>query len=122
MKLLQRFIVPTCLWLLATPAGLAAPSGSALAEINYLLDFVASSGCVFIRNGSSHEPGDASSHLRLKLDRGGRYVSTAEQFIDRLASESSWTGKPYTTDCQGTVTETGPWLHEALLSYRKKAQ
>ncbi len=48
-----------------------------------------------------------------------RYAGSAEQFIDRLASESSWTGKPYTITCEGVVYPSGDWLHQALQEYRK---
>ena len=89
-------------------------------EIQYLLEFVATSGCSFERNGSVHSPEDAADHLRLKYRRGGKYVSTAENFIDRLASESSWTGKKYTVTCDGEVTPSGEWLHEALDSFRAR--
>ncbi len=88
------------------------------AEIQYLLHYVADSGCTFTRNGSDHDSADAADHLRLKYSRGKRYASTAEQFIDRLASESSWTGKAYTVNCQGRTTPTGEWLHRALDEYR----
>ena len=90
-------------------------------EVQYLLEFVAASGCSFERNGSSHKAEDAADHLRLKYRRGGRYVDTAEHFIDRLASESSWTGKPYTTTCDERVIPVGKWLHGALDNYRNTA-
>jgi len=84
-----------------------------------LFEFVAASGCTFIRNGSDNHPEAAADHLRLKYRRGKRYVSSAEQFIDRLASESSWTGKKYTINCEGKVSESGVWLHQALAEHRK---
>ena len=70
----------------------AGPESVAETEIQYLLEFVADSNCDFIRNGTSHESAEAADHLRLKYSRGRKYAGTAEQFIDRLASESSWTG------------------------------
>lgn len=91
------------------------------AEIQYLLSFVENSGCTFIRNGSENSPQAAADHLRLKYKRGKRYFNTAEQFIDRLASESSWTGKKYTINCGGEIQESGVWLHTALKEYRDQA-
>jgi Family of unknown function (DUF5329) len=88
-------------------------------EIEHLLDFVAASGCSFVRNGSSHDSADAADHLRLKYQRGKRYADSAENFIDRLATESSWSGAPYTVDCNGSVEPTGEWLHQALQRYRQ---
>lgn len=106
---------------LASPA-LAGdePSPDSDTEVQYLLEFVAASGCSFIRNGSVHDPADAADHLRLKYRKGKKYVDSAGQFIDRLASESSWTGKAYTVDCNGTVEPSKAWLHRALDDYRQR--
>lgn len=88
-------------------------------EVQYLLGYVESSGCTFHRNGSDHDSADAADHLRLKYKRGGKYASTADQFIDRLASESSWSGDKYTVTCDGKTQLSGQWLHFALDEYRK---
>jgi hypothetical protein len=99
---------------------LAAPLAAATtdSEIQALLNAVETSGCEFQRNGSLHDAADAADHLRLKYRRGGKYVDSAEQFIDRLATESSWTGKPYTIICDGVEEPTGAWLHRALAEQR----
>ena len=89
------------------------------AEVQYLLGYVESSGCTFVRNGSEHDAAGAADHLRLKYNRGGKYVNSAEQFIDRLATESSWTGKVYTVTCDGVTQPSGEWLHRALAAYRE---
>ncbi|TXS96186.1 hypothetical protein FV139_01380 [Parahaliea maris] len=91
------------------------------AEIDHLLQFVATSGCTFHRNGTDHSAADAADHLRLKYRRAGKYVGSAEQFIDRLASESSWTGKPYTVTCAGVTQPSGEWLYAALTTLRDPA-
>ncbi|MEH6591340.1 MAG: DUF5329 domain-containing protein [Halioglobus sp.] len=104
--------------LLAIPQVWAKADAQATQEVEYLIDFVASSGCQFNRNGSAHDPEDAADHLRLKFRRGEKYVDTAEHFIDRLASESSWTGRDYTVNCESGTFNTGSWLHEALKNYR----
>jgi hypothetical protein len=88
-------------------------------EVEYLLEFVANSGCTFMRNGDDHESVDAADHLRLKYSRGKRYVDSAEQFIDRLATESSWSGDPYTVTCEGKTQPSAQWLHRALTQYRQ---
>lgn len=89
------------------------------AEVQYLLGFVEDSGCIFTRNGRDHDAADAADHLRLKYDRGGKYVNSAEQFIDRLATESSWTGKDYTVTCDGHTEPSADWLHRALHAHRQ---
>ena len=103
--------------LLAVGAAQAAVSNTE-EEIRYLLQFVADSGCTFTRNGSDHDSADAADHLRLKYSRGKRHVNSAEQFIDRLATQSSWTGRAYTVTCDGRTRPTGDWLHHALRAYR----
>lgn len=88
-------------------------------EINHLLTMVGSSGCLFIRNGTEHEPADAESHLRMKYRNGRRYVSDAEDFINRIASKSSWTGRPYQVKCPGEpAKDSGPWLTAELNQFR----
>lgn len=49
----------------------------------------------FLRNGSSYEAQKAADHLRLKLNKAGSSIKTAMNFIDKLASESSYSGQPY---------------------------
>jgi hypothetical protein len=94
-------------------------SAIAAAEIDGLLQQVQISDCVFIRNDSEHDAEDAADHLRLKLKRGKKYVGNSEQFIDRLASKSSWTGKPYTVRCPGQEERAAnEWLYELLDTVR----
>lgn len=89
-------------------------------EIEYLLQSVGESGCIFIRNGKEHSAKDAESHLRLKYRRGRKYADTAEQFIERLASKSSWSGDIYHMRCGDTDQQpSGDWLLARLTEYRK---
>ncbi len=89
------------------------------AELEELLQQVQTSDCVFIRNGSAHNAEDAADHLRLKLKRGKKYVGNTENFIDRLASKSSWTGKPYTVRCASEEERAASeWLYELLETVR----
>lgn len=91
-------------------------------EIDQLLDKVAQSGCEFNRNGKLHNATDAKAHLQLKLRRGGKYVSSTETFIDRLASKSSWSGDLYTMECPGQLAQpAGEWLHANLTAIRQPA-
>jgi hypothetical protein len=89
------------------------------AETEYLLTAIGSSNCIFIRNGTRHSAEDAESHLRMKYGKTRRYIDNADEFVTKLASESSWTGKPYTLDCPGMETQTTKtWLLEKLAEYR----
>ena len=95
------------------------PASDAVAEINYLLETVAASDCTFIRNGKKHAAADAAEHLQMKRRRGKRYFSTTEEFIERLASKSSWTGKPYLIQCQNEPEQpAGEWFTRYLQDYR----
>ncbi len=90
-------------------------------EIEFLITSVEQSGCSFHRNGYNHSAERAADHLRLKLRRGKKYADSAEHFIDRLASKSSWTGKAYYLECEpGKLIEVSPWMNEKLASYRQQ--
>jgi len=116
---MHRLLFSLALSLVLVQPTLAADDASSTREINYLLEFVANSGCTFIRNGDDHASPQAADHLRLKYSRGKRYVNSAEQFIDRLATESSWSGDPYTVNCQGSSQTSAQWLYRALADYRQ---
>ena len=49
----------------------------------------------FIRNGSEYDCVEAAKHLRLKLEKAGNHVRTADDFIRLCASKSYIIGKPY---------------------------
>jgi hypothetical protein len=108
---------------IAVMAASTASAEDAPPEIEYLLTTMGQSDCRFIRNGKTYDAGDAEDHLRMKYWRGKRYASSAEEFIDNLASRSSMSRKPYLIACEGAEqVETGPWLHELLDEYRSRKQ
>ena len=88
------------------------------AEITALIEAVRESGCEFNRNGSLHSAEAAAEHLELKYSRGKRYADSAEAFIERLASKSSWSGKPYEMICDGETQPAGDWLTATLVALR----
>ncbi|MEP4486702.1 MAG: DUF5329 domain-containing protein [Halioglobus sp.] len=118
---LRMLVAAIWVWLLLPTAMAHAAPSQAPTEIEHLLVFVAGSGCTFHRNGSDHDSADAADHLRLKYSRGKRYADSAEHFIDRLASKSSWTGKPYTVTCANQTEPSGDWLNRELKRYRAAA-
>ena len=87
-------------------------------EIRALIQAVAESECEFNRNGSLHSAEAAAEHLQLKYSRGKRYADSAEAFIERLASKSSWSGKPYQMICDGETQPAGDWLTATLIALR----
>ena len=110
--------LPLLLILLAGSVPTALADTTADEEIRALVQSVAESGCEFNRNGSLHSAEAAAEHLELKYSRGKRYANSAEAFIDRLASKSSWSGKPYQMICDGEVQPAGDWLTSALARIR----
>ncbi|MDR7298673.1 hypothetical protein J2X16_004041 [Pelomonas aquatica] len=107
--------------LLTASAGAAPLPASARAEVDALLSHLQASGCEFNRNGSWYAGADAKAHLLKKLDylEGKDLVKTAEQFIERGASGSSMSGKPYLVRCAGKApVESARWLTAELRQVR----
>ena len=120
---MRRLARPLAAILLAlTLAPVAGFADDTEAAIQYLLQSIGESGCTFIRNGKSHSAEDAEAHLRMKYNRGRKYAGTAEKFIERLATASSWTNEPYSIRCgDAPETPTGEWLKAKLEQYRAAA-
>lgn len=105
---------------LALVSGLSEANDTEV-EIQYLLNAIGESDCTFIRNGKPHEAGEAEDHLEMKYGRGKRWVDSAEQFIERIASESSFSGNPYQIQCPDQPARpTGDWLTEQLETLRRQ--
>lgn len=116
-KVIKRQMA-VCIALCILTAGAHADTASE--EIGYLIESIGQSGCAFVRNGKNHSAPDAADHLRLKYRRGKAYANSAEQFISRLASKSSMSGKLYYMKCDGEENQkTGEWLTERLEAFRK---
>lgn len=101
-----------------------AAASPARAEIDALLVRLQSSGCSFNRNGSWYEAVDARAHLVKKLEylEDRNLVQTTEQFIDRAATGSSLSGKPYLVRCGSTApVESRTWLTQQLKALRASA-
>ena len=74
----------------------AAPPPHEQSRIDRLIRFVETrKDMMFIRNGTEYSCADAGRFLRGKLDTMGREVTTAREFIERIASKSSMSGQPY---------------------------
>lgn len=99
----------------------ASPRSTAQAEVRYLLDYLEHSGCEFYRNGSWHNAADARAHLERKYNyllRNGQ-VAKAEDFIERAASTSSMSGKPYRVRCARMApVPSAQWLSDELRRHR----
>ena len=102
------------------PAAEALPVASSH-EISRLFDTLEHSGCRFFRNGSWYDATKASAHLRDKytyLLKHGLITST-ESFIDRAATRSSMSGRPYLVKCDGEPPiESRSWFGRKLMELR----
>lgn len=118
----QRISMLLATLLLAAPVAHAAPSPQAQREIAQLISSLDGSQCRFQRNGSWHDGSDARSHLQRKYDYLLKnMVDSAEQFIERAASQSSMSGKPYRIQCPGQPEQTAAaWFGARLQALRHR--
>ncbi len=103
------------LFLCLPVAGVAADNP----EIDSLIYSIRNSQCSFTRNGTIHTPEKAADHLQMKYNKTKKYIKTADDFIEKLATKSSWSGKPYTMTCMGVKQQSVTWLRSVLASYRE---
>jgi hypothetical protein len=109
------------LGLLLVPVARAEPPTSVQVEVNFLLGYLEGSRCEFYRNGTWHDSKAAEAHLRDKYKYlvARNLVNTTEQFIERAATESSFSGQPYEVRCNGGATVTSSqWLRDELAHFR----
>ncbi|KQV52922.1 hypothetical protein ASC95_09025 [Pelomonas sp. Root1217] len=117
----MRTVLALLMSLAAVTATAAPLPPAARAEVDALLTRLQASGCEFNRNGSWYAGAEAKAHLLKKLDylEGKDMVQTAEQFIERGASTSSTSGKPYLVRCAGKApVESAQWLKAELQQVR----
>lgn len=118
----RRTLLGMCFFLAATPLlASAAPSATTQREIAGLMQALENSGCRFQRNGSWHEPAQARAHLQRKYDYLLKrdLVGSSEQFIDRAASRSSLSGKPYRVACPNVPEQdAAAWFQQKLRQLR----
>lgn len=111
--------------LLAPVVATAAPSPQARREIGQLMGALSSSSCEFNRNGNWYDAAQARTHLQRKYDYllKKNLVDTAEQFIDRAASRSSFSGKAYRVRCPGRPEQdSAAWFQAQLQRLRGSAK
>lgn len=116
--IVTALLAPAWLWM---PPAQAAPPTSVQVEVSFLLGYVEGSGCEFYRNGSWNDSRAAQAHLRdkYKVLLARNLVDSAEQFIDRVATQSSLSGEAYRVRCNGGSTITSQqWLREELARLR----
>jgi hypothetical protein len=71
-------------------------------------------GAKFIRNGSSYDAKTAAKFLRGKWNNREDEVATAAEFIEKVASKSSTSGKPYLIRMNGREVSCAEHLKKEL--------
>jgi hypothetical protein len=118
-RLVRRALAAFAATLVFALSSAASAETSAKHEIDHLLNFVATSSCTFVRNGTEYPPDKARDHLASKYQLAGSKITTAEEFIKYLATESSMSGELYHVKCGKTDALTGAWLTDELTRFRK---
>ena len=95
-------------------------AGSMNEEIDYLISLVGKGGCTFIRNGHKFTGRDARTHLKSKRRRNAQFIDSTEEFIEKIASQSATSGKPYLIGCRGEDRQNArEWFTAMLAQHRK---
>ena len=99
----------------------AEPRANVRSEIDFLLGYVEGSGCAFYRNGSWYDSRAAQSHLRDKYTYlvAQDQINSTDDFIEKAATASSFSGQPYEVRCNGGPPVTSnQWLRAELARFR----
>jgi hypothetical protein len=107
--------------LLGLGSALAAPPPQVEMDVAFLLGSVGNSGCSFYRNGSWSDAPAAEAHLRNKYRSlaAADGIGTTEQFIERAATRSSFSGQDYAVRCgDGPTVSSRQWLLDRLARHR----
>lgn len=109
------------LGLLWVPVARAEPPARVQTEVNFLLGYIEGSGCVFYRNGAWHDSKAAQEHIRDKYRylAAKNQINSAEEFIEKAATKSSFSGLAYAVRCNGGAPLTSKqWLRDELARLR----
>ena len=119
-KIMGLYLICVLMW---GPVVIAEPAGEAhfLSEtIQYLLDFVEASECIFIRNNKEHTAVGAAAHMQRKYEHFNDKIKTPEDFIQLTATKSLMTGRLYYVRLKdGKKITSEAWLLQVLEAYRQ---
>ena len=121
MQKLRNSLLASLLFMLL-PLTAAASKADTAQEIQHLFDFIVKSDCIFIRNNTEYTASKARDHMQKKYDYARRWIGNTEQFINRIASKSSMSGKRYQVRCQKQLLYSDNWLQQELQRYRTSQQ
>ncbi len=127
MKLIPYRFVRCILLLMFFLAGVSLLHGQEAGrdndgKIEALIQHVQSlKGATFIRNGSEYDSKSAAKFLRGKWDANRKEITTPTEFIEKVATKSGTTGKPYFIRFEdGKETPCGPYLTGQLKKLESK--
>lgn len=115
----RQFLAAVAGLALMAPAWAQTPAAGEKQLIEKLLQHIASlDGAAFFRNGKEFDAKSAAEYLRGKWDNV-EGVNTAEDFITKVASVSSASGKPYLIRLKGGPTQKcGDYLRSVLATLK----
>jgi Family of unknown function (DUF5329) len=120
-KIIGLFLLFALMWGPAVPVAPAGGAKHLSQTIQYLLDFVKTSECTFIRNNKEHTAEEAAAHMQRKYEHFNDKIKTPEDFIRLTATKSLMTGKLYYVRLKdGQKLTSEAWLLQALEAYRQK--
>jgi hypothetical protein len=92
-------------------------------KIDWLLDIIAASDGVFLRNDEELSGSAFAAHLRRKHDYYGAKNATVDEFIENIASRSVSTGNPYRVRLpDGGLVDASVWLREQGVNVIRASQ
>ena len=116
----MKKVFVTAFVILALYAGtLIAQDNTEKKKIEFLIASIENlKGAKFIRSGSEYDGKAAAAHLRMKLQKAGGNVQSADDFIRLCASKSYITGKPYMiSSSDGKTIKAEEYFREKLKEY-----
>ena len=100
--------IAACLSILCCTLAAAASDAE---RIEASLKTIEQSKLTFIRNDKEYDGKAAAEHLRTKLKRAGDQIKTFDDFVEKVATKSSMSGKPYQVKLEdGSVVELAKWI------------
>jgi AraC-like DNA-binding protein len=119
--MIRTILLALSVFLVGLNSAIAAESAITRTEIAHLFNALETSSCQFSRNGSWYSAKEAAAHLRTKYkylqDRD--LIPSAEKFIERAATKSSFSGKAYQIKCVGNLPQpSSPWFLMLLTKHR----
>lgn len=118
----RTFLIAAILTVSAPLIALSAeePAKTETQKIERLIGHVGKLGkAKFIRNDVEYDAASAEKFMRAKWKAMGADIKTATEFIEKIASKSSTTGKPYLIRfADGKERKSGEYLTEQLKTLR----